>query len=145
VLCALNTRLAPDEIDYILGHCGASVLLHDYELDDLVDRLATKLPRVRVGPPAGGAGSAGAVDYERLLEDADTSALVPRSGGSGGRHDLDQLHDGTTGKPKGVMYSFRGAYVNALAEVFHANLRPESVYLWTLRCSIATAGAFRGR
>jgi fatty-acyl-CoA synthase len=30
------------------------------------------------------------------------------------------------------MYTYRGAYLNALAEVFHANLRPESVYLWTL-------------
>jgi fatty-acyl-CoA synthase len=30
------------------------------------------------------------------------------------------------------MYTYRGAYLNALAEIFHANLRPESVYLWTL-------------
>ncbi len=30
------------------------------------------------------------------------------------------------------MYTYRGVYLNALAEVFHANLRPESVYLWTL-------------
>ena len=30
------------------------------------------------------------------------------------------------------MYTFRGAYINALAEIFHAGLRPESVYLWTL-------------
>ncbi len=39
---------------------------------------------------------------------------------------------GTTGRPKGVMYTYRGAYLNALAEAFHADLRPESVYLWTL-------------
>ncbi len=30
------------------------------------------------------------------------------------------------------MYTYRGAYLNALAEAFHAGLRPESVYLWTL-------------
>jgi fatty-acyl-CoA synthase len=30
------------------------------------------------------------------------------------------------------MYTYRGAYLNALAEIFHAGLRPESVYLWTL-------------
>jgi fatty-acyl-CoA synthase len=128
VLCALNTRLAPDEIDYILGHCGASLLLHDHELDGLVDRLATRLPRVRAGAPA----AVGALDYERLLDDADVTALRPRSGGAEADTISINYTSGTTGKPKGVMYSFRGAYLNALAEVFHANLRPESVYLWTL-------------
>ncbi|MGH7715990.1 MAG: AMP-binding protein, partial [Vulcanimicrobiaceae bacterium] len=39
---------------------------------------------------------------------------------------------GTTGRPKGVMYTYRGAFVNAQAEIFHTNMRPESVYLWTL-------------
>ncbi|HEX5396920.1 MAG TPA: AMP-binding protein, partial [Candidatus Limnocylindria bacterium] len=39
---------------------------------------------------------------------------------------------GTTGRPKGVQYTYRGAYLNALAEVIHAGLSAESVYLWTL-------------
>ena len=51
VLCALNTRLAPDEIDYILSHCGASLLLYDYELEPLVSRLASEIPRIRVAAP----------------------------------------------------------------------------------------------
>src|SRR6202011_2346051 len=75
VLCALNTRLAPDEIDYILDHCGASVLLHDHELDGLVDRLTVKLPRVRVGAP-GETAHPDAFEYEQLLHDADLGALV---------------------------------------------------------------------
>src|ERR1700681_2506765 len=79
VLCALNTRLAPDEIDYILGHCGAEVLLHDYELDALVARLAAGVPRVRVA--AAGEGVATAGDYEALLAAADPAALQRRSGG----------------------------------------------------------------
>src|SRR5256714_6673049 len=39
---------------------------------------------------------------------------------------------GTTGRPKGVQYTYRGAYLNALDEVIHAGLSTDSVYLWTL-------------
>jgi fatty-acyl-CoA synthase len=39
---------------------------------------------------------------------------------------------GTTGKPKGVMYTHRGAYLNSLGEVLHSEHTPDSVYLWTL-------------
>jgi len=130
ILCALNTRLAPDEIDYILGHCGASVLLHDHELDGLVERLRAQIPRVRVAAP-GESSLPGAFEYEHMLAGADPGALVPRAGGEDDTISINYT-SGTTGKPKGVMYTFRGAYVNALAEAFHANLRPESVYLWTL-------------
>jgi fatty-acyl-CoA synthase len=131
VLRALNTRLAPDEIDYILGHCGASVLLHDHELDGLIGKLAAELPRVRVAAGGEADPRGGAFEYERVLASADPAALVPRSGGEDDTISINYT-SGTTGKPKGVMYTFRGAYLNALAEVFHANLRPESVYLWTL-------------
>src|SRR6266571_7703819 len=37
VLVAINTRLTPDEISYILGHCGARVLVVDESLAELVD------------------------------------------------------------------------------------------------------------
>ena len=39
---------------------------------------------------------------------------------------------GTTGKPKGVVYTHRGAYLNSLGEVLHSEHSPDSVYLWTL-------------
>jgi fatty-acyl-CoA synthase len=131
VLCALNTRLAPEEIDYILGHCGATLLLYDYELDPLVARLESRLPHVRVAAPGDGPAVGGPPDYEDFLAGADPQALVPRGGDEDETISINYT-SGTTGKPKGVMYTFRGAYLNALAEIFHANVRPESVYLWTL-------------
>ena len=39
---------------------------------------------------------------------------------------------GTTGRPKGVQYTYRGAYLNALSEVIVAGLGTDSAYLWTL-------------
>ena len=39
---------------------------------------------------------------------------------------------GTTGRPKGVQYTYRGAYLNALNEVIVAGMSADSVYLWTL-------------
>jgi fatty-acyl-CoA synthase len=39
---------------------------------------------------------------------------------------------GTTGRPKGVVYTYRGAYLNALGEVIEAELGHHPVYLWTL-------------
>src|SRR4029079_8810943 len=39
---------------------------------------------------------------------------------------------GTTGRPKGVMYHHRGAYLNSLAMVIETRLGVDSRYLWTL-------------
>src|SRR5262249_61414093 len=39
---------------------------------------------------------------------------------------------GTTGRPKGVMYSHRGAWVNALGEVIESQMSFDARYLWTL-------------
>lgn len=39
---------------------------------------------------------------------------------------------GTTGNPKGVMHTYRGAYLNALAEVISTGMSSTSAYLWTL-------------
>jgi fatty-acyl-CoA synthase len=126
-LCALNIRLVADEIAYIARHCGASVVVYDAEFEKLLPGIEPRVKRIAVdaGPHAD------VLDYEAWLAGADPSPLENPVSDEDATISINYT-SGTTGKPKGVMYSHRGAYLNAIAEVFHANLRPESVYLWTL-------------
>jgi fatty-acyl-CoA synthase len=126
ILCALNIRLMPDEIAYILEHCGASVVIYDGEFEQSLSACRTNPTLVRIGQ-----GRREALDFEQLLVGSSNEPIPPTVADEDATIALNYT-SGTTGPPKGVMYTYRGAYLNAMAEIFHANLRPESVYLWTL-------------
>jgi fatty-acyl-CoA synthase len=127
ILVAINTRLAAPEVGHILEHSGARFLLVDAELEPLVAPLT--LPGVTV-IRSGGTGD-GEDPYEQFLTSA--AASMPESWLE---HEEETISinytSGTTGQPKGVKYTYRGAYLNALNEVIVAGMNPESVYLWTL-------------
>ena len=119
VLVAINTRLMPEEIGYILEHSDARLLVVDPSLEHLVPEGAA-VEVLRCGASYEGF-LAGAPDGEpepRLETEDDTISINYTSG--------------TTGRPKGVMYTHRGAYMNALAEMHHARIDSRSTYLWTL-------------
>lgn len=125
VLVALNFRLTPAELAYIVDHAGARVLVYDHSLAAQAKEVA------RLAPPGLRLVEAGGEpdEYEGLLAGAE-----PRSVRVDDERALISLNytSGTTGKPKGVMYHHRGAYLQALAMAYHAQLEPRSVYLWTL-------------
>jgi fatty-acyl-CoA synthase len=125
ILCALNIRLVAAEIEYILAHCGATVVIYDAEFAHLVAGAGAQVERVCIG------GDGSVPELQALLAAANAE---PLENPVVDEDDVISINytSGTTGQPKGVMYTHRGAYQNALAEVFHSNLRPESVYLWTL-------------
>lgn len=125
VVNTINTRLSPDELAYIIDHAESSVLIVDQELEPIARealRQASTRPAVVV---SGGSTS----EYEDLLAGAEPI-----------QHEVDDelsllalnYTSGTTGRPKGVMYSHRGAYLQALAMMNHARLTTRSRYLWTL-------------
>jgi fatty-acyl-CoA synthase len=127
VLVAVNNRLSSAEIGYILGHSGARYLLLDSELEVLTKPL--ELAGVTVIRCTGTGGPEDS--YERFLASA-----PPSRPPSWLEHEEETISinytSGTTGRPKGVQYTYRGAYLNALGEVIHAGLSADSVYLWTL-------------
>ena len=125
VLVPVNIRLSTDEMSYILEHSGASLLVATHEFAGTARKLAAKAGiRVVV---------AGERDdeYERWLADV---APDRADRGEIGERDLLAINytSGTTGRPKGVMYHHRGAYLQAVAMAYHAKLSADAAYLWTL-------------
>jgi fatty-acyl-CoA synthase len=130
VLVAINTRLSGPEIATILGHSGARVLVAD---PDLLRPVASHLEGivetlVVVGDPG---GFPGAIGYDEFLG---RGGDQPRPWRVDDEDRVISINytSGTTGRPKGVMYTHRGAHLNALAEVIHSRHGSETVYLWTL-------------
>ena len=142
VLVALNYRLSPPEIAYILGHCKAHVLIVDHEYLPTVQAVIGELKGVRhIVAVAADSGAApdgaptwqppGALAYEAWLGAAspEDPRIYPAD-----ENDTIAINytSGTTGNPKGVMYTHRSAYLNAVCNLLEMGMGPDSVYLWTL-------------
>ncbi|MBS1879743.1 MAG: AMP-binding protein [Actinobacteria bacterium] len=130
VLVPLNTRLAGSEYAYILEHSGARVVIADASLraplTEALEALGANAPRVLWT----GEGELPGESWNALVERSqplelsrpdDERALLSIS-----------YTSGTTGRPKGVMTSHRGAYLHTLGVIAEAGLGASSSYLWTL-------------
>jgi fatty-acyl-CoA synthase len=133
-LVSINIRLSPGEIAYIVNHSDSKVLFVDNEFAGLVKPILRELTQVKTfvnicdvtdEMPLDGP------DYETFLNTgSDQAQTYPMI------HENEIISvnytSGTTGVPKGVMYTHRGSYLNALGEVLEYGLNSRTVYLWTL-------------
>lgn len=134
VLVSVNVRLSPEEIRYILDHSGAKLLVGETHLlaglAGIVDRLATVSEIVGIDRTGADTGFPVTPFDEFLARGSDRQR--PWEVDDEERTISINYTSGTTGRPKGVMYTHRGAYLNALGEIIHSRHSPDSVYLWTL-------------
>jgi fatty-acyl-CoA synthase len=138
-IVAINTRLNGREVATILRHSGSRILIVDRGLLGALRPVADELAGVErvlvLDDPAAGPDDgwrpARSGDYEAWLA-AQSPAGQPFAVEDENQTIAIDYTSGTTGKPKGVMYTHRGAALNALADLFQNGVDARSVYLWTL-------------
>ena len=119
VLHTLNIRLAADDLRYIINHAADRVVFVDADLAPLLERIADDLPSVEHWVVCGEPGAEpwrsslpNAIDYESFLDGFGTTVAWP---------EFDEnaplglcYTSGTTGHPKGVMYTHRSTYLHTM-------------------------------
>ena len=137
VLNALNTRLDAASIAFQLNHGEAKVLITDREFSPTIKPALADLGRdllvIDVDDPVynGSGERVGTLDYEAVLA-AGTAEYAWHAPADEWDAIALNYTSGTTGNPKGVVYSHRGAYTNAVSNVLVWAMPHHPVYLWTL-------------
>jgi fatty-acyl-CoA synthase len=137
VLCALNTRLDPAALAFILDHGEAKALITDREFASTIEE-ALKLVKTRpfvidyddLEFPQEGS-RLGTIDYETFIASGDPQFEWEPPGDEWDALALNYT-SGTTGNPKGVVFHHRGAALMGYNNVLAVGLGKHPVYLWTL-------------
>ncbi len=139
VLNALNTRLDPAAVAFMLDHGEAKVVVVDPEFAGIMAKALELRERrtpllvidvddeVYTGPVQ----RIGSVRYDEFVAGGDPSFAWQMPADEWDAIALNYT-SGTTGNPKGVVYHHRGAATNAISNILEWDLPKHPVYLWTL-------------
>ena len=129
VLVPINYRLLAEDFDYIINHCGASVVCVHPDYIEAIDGIRSSLTQVRHFVALSDSAPDW-LDYEKLIA-SESPAFAPVTINE---NDLLTINytSGTTARPKGVMITHRNAYLNIMNTLAHQHLTPADRYLWTL-------------
>jgi fatty-acyl-CoA synthase len=141
IIVPVNTRLAAQEIEYIIRHSGAKVIILQRDFKDKITQSVAN--SVQIIDVADGNETD---PYERLLMNCTFLVAWDK---------MPLLYDenatisinytsGSTGRPKGVMVTYRGAYLAALGMIVQCALSANTVYLWTLPMFHCNGNCFIG-
>lgn len=144
---AINYRLKKDDIAYIFDHADADAIIVDAEFESLLDDYKQTHPNVPLiidtdtdaveGPGSGPFDQAvlEGFDHDRSLGSKGWAGLEVQAPNELEVNALAYT-SGTTARPKGVEYTYRGCYLAALANVIESGLSYHNgercKYLWTL-------------
>ncbi|KAL6660263.1 hypothetical protein ACP70R_002385 [Stipagrostis hirtigluma subsp. patula] len=138
VLCTLNTRHDAAMVSTLLNHSEAKVFLVESQFlavaHDTLRLLAgakARIPLIITISGGDDRSEEGGMEYEALLRRAPRGFDIRWPADE---HEPISLNytSGTTSRPKGVIYSHRGAYLNTLAVVLVNGIAAMPVYLWTV-------------
>ncbi|MBW2517575.1 MAG: AMP-binding protein, partial [Deltaproteobacteria bacterium] len=140
VLNTINTRLEADTIAYILEHGDAKAFIVDTQFSPAVKEALAKLKKeilvIDIEDPhanlqEGQGERLGKYTYEQFLEKGDAGYEWKKPEDEWQAITLNYT-SGTTGRPKGVVYHHRGAYLMSMGSVIAWNMPNHLTYLYTV-------------
>ncbi|SES42373.1 long-chain-fatty-acid--CoA ligase [Psychrobacillus sp. OK032] len=130
----LNYRLNAEDLEYIIKHSDSKMLIVDEEYSHLIEgiRHSLSLEKIIVVAVEGYTNLLEGIYYEEFINADFENSSLPEI-------DIDENQlltlnytSGTTSKPKGVMLTHRGNYLNAANFLYHLSVKHDDVYLHTL-------------